>query len=147
MFPIAVPALRERRADIPQLVQHFAQKAARKLGRTLDGVAPAFIERASAHDWPGNIRELENLVERAMIVSNGGVLDGSALFASATAAAPPPVAAGAHPTLAEVERGHISRVLQSTGWVIEGERGAARVLGLNPSTLRGRLRKLGIRKA
>src|SRR5947208_4617751 len=69
VFPIVVPALRERRNDIPRLVQHFAAKTARKLGRAFDGVAPGFIERASAYDWPGNIRELENVVERAMIMS------------------------------------------------------------------------------
>jgi DNA-binding NtrC family response regulator len=147
VFPLIVPALRERRADIPQLVQHFAAKAARKLGRSLDGVAPGFIERASEHDWPGNIRELENLVERALILSNGGMLDGSALFAQPTASAAAAVVPDSHASLAEMERAHITRVLDRTRWVIEGEHGAARILGLNPSTLRGRLRKLGIRKS
>jgi formate hydrogenlyase transcriptional activator len=145
VFPIVVPPLRERRDDVPRLVQHFAAKAARKLGRTLDGVSPAFIERASAYDWPGNIRELENVVERAMIMSRGPMLDGAALLspsAGPTAPAPMPVAA----TLEEMERVHIRRVLEDTHWQIEGDRGAARALGLNPSTLRGRLRKLGIHK-
>ncbi len=148
VFPITVPPLRERRADIPQLVQHFAAKASRKLGRTLGEIAPAFIERACAYDWPGNIRELENMVERAMIMSDGSSLDGPALFAAPTAPATPssPASGVAHQTLAEMERSHIERVLAGTRWVIEGERGAARILGINPSTLRGRLRKLGIRK-
>src|SRR5688572_8537716 len=86
VFPITLPALRERREDIAGLVQHFAAKTARKLGRELHAVSPSFMERAAAYDWPGNIRELENLVERAMIMSRGPVLDGSALFSPAPAA-------------------------------------------------------------
>jgi DNA-binding NtrC family response regulator len=145
VFPIVVPPLRERRNDIPRLVQHFAEKTARKLGRPFEGVAPAFIERASAYDWPGNIREVENVVERAMIMSRGPLLDGADVLS------PGPVQRAAAPlpgeiTLEEMERAHIKRVLEGTRWQIEGERGAARILGLNPSTLRGRLRKLGIRK-
>jgi len=146
VFPILVPALRERRDDIPGLVRHFAAKAARKLGRTLDGISPAFVERARAYDWPGNIRELENLVERAIIMSNGGVLDAVELFSQAPPSEKAPSVAASDATLEEMERAHIRRVLERTRWVIEGERGAARILGLNPSTLRGRLRKLGIRK-
>jgi len=147
VFPIAMPPLRERRDDIPRLVQHFAAKAARKLGKTLEGIAPAFIEQASAYDWPGNIRELENLIERAMIMSDGTRLDAIELFSKASPSDKASPAAQADATLEEIERAHIRRVLERTRWAIEGERGAARLLGLNPSTLRGRLRKLGIRKA
>ena len=133
VFPIALPPLRERRADIPALVQHFAAKAARKLGRPPQ-LPAAFLERAAAYDWPGNIRELENMVERALI-------GGDAAFPA------PPVAPRTDGgTLEAVERRHIIDVLERTRWVIEGDKGAARLLGLNPSTLRGRLRKLGIRK-
>jgi formate hydrogenlyase transcriptional activator len=146
VFPISVPPLRERRDDIPALLRHFAAQAARRLGRELTGIAPAFVERARVHAWPGNIRELENLVERATIMSRGPVLDGSGLFTEQAPAAPAAAPAAATGTLEEVERAHIQRVLESTRWVIEGERGAARILGLNASTLRGRLRKLGIRK-
>ena len=146
VFPIAMPPLRERRDDIPRLVQHFAAKAARKLGKTLEGIAPAFIEQASAYDWPGNIRELENLIERAMIMSDGTRLDAIELFSKASPSDKASPAAQADATLEEIERAHIRRVLERTRWAIEGERGAARLLGLNPSTLRGRLRKLGIRK-
>jgi DNA-binding NtrC family response regulator len=142
-----VPPLRERRDDIPRLVQHFAGKTARKLGRALEGISPAFMERAKSYDWPGNIRELENVVERTLIMCAGPLLDGSDLFAT------PPVTGQAAPlvtsnaSLEEMEREHIRRVLEDTRWQIEGDRGAARILGLNPSTLRGRLRKLGIRKS
>ena len=86
VFPIALPPLRERREDIPHLLRHFAAKTARRLGRAIDGISPTFIERASAYDWPGNIRELENLVERTLIMSNGGTLDTNELYASPMAA-------------------------------------------------------------
>jgi len=146
VFPITMPPLRARRADIPRLVQHLAEKTARKLGRELEAVSPAFIERASAHDWPGNVRELENVIERALIMSGGTLLDGSDVF-SVVAEASKASASFAGQTLEAMERAYIVRVLEGAGWQIEGEGGAARILGLNPSTLRGRLRKLGIRKA
>jgi DNA-binding NtrC family response regulator len=145
VFPIVLPPLRERRADIPQLVQHLAEKTARKLGRELEAVSPAFIERAGAHDWPGNVRELENVIERALIMSGGTLLDGSDVF-SVVAAPSKASPSFAGQTLEAMERAYIERVLEGAGGQIEGERGAARILGLNPSTLRGRLRKLGIRK-
>ena len=144
VFPIALPPLRERREDIPELVQHLAEKAARRLGQTLEAVSPAFTARACAQAWPGNIRELENVIERALIMSGGALLDGADLFAPVAAAAPASQASGG--TLEDMERAYILRVLEGAQWQIEGERGAARLLGLNPSTLRGRLRKLGIRK-
>jgi DNA-binding NtrC family response regulator len=144
VFPIVLPPLRDRREDVPRLVEHFAAKMARRLGRTIDGLAPTFLQRAVGYDWPGNIRELENLVERALILSRGRMLDGSELFAAPAAAAS--AAPAADGSIEDVERSHIRRILDGTGWKIEGERGAALILGLNPSTLRGRMRKLGIRK-
>lgn len=144
IFPIRLPPLRERRGDIPLLLRHFAATTARRMGRAVDGISPEFIQRAAAYDWPGNIRELENLVERSLIMSRGGMLDASDLLASpGFSGSYLPPGAG---TLEGVERAHIRRVLEATDWRIEGNQGAARLLGLNPSTLRGRMRKLGIRK-
>jgi DNA-binding NtrC family response regulator len=150
VFPVTVPALRERREDVPLLVAHFLAKAARKLGKSFDGVSPAFLERAAAYDWPGNVRELENVVERAAILARGPVLESLEPFGTQAPAAARPEPRPAPPapsaTLEDVERAHVERVLGEVRWVIEGERGAAHVLGLNASTLRGRMRKLGIRK-
>ncbi len=146
VVPIALPPLRERREDIVPLLEHFAARTARRLGYVFDGIAPAFVERARAYDWPGNIRELANLVERALILSNGGVLDSGDLLAGPTRAAIESTPPG-NATLEEVERMHIRDVLERAHWKIEGARGAARLLGLNPSTLRGRMRKLDIRRA
>ena len=153
VFPVTVPALRERSEDIPLLVAHFLAKCERKLGKAFKGVAPGFLSSAIAYDWPGNVRELENAVERAAILSRGPLLDALESFGSST---PPPRAEQpqqppARPpaftgTLEDIERAHIQRVLQQAHWVIEGERGAALALGLNPSTLRSRMRKLAIRK-
>jgi DNA-binding NtrC family response regulator len=148
VFPIVLPPLRERRDDVPELLRHFVARTARRLGRTVEGVSPAFVERARAYDWPGNIRELENLVERALILWRGGALDGSDLFPAL--GGPLRLAASDSGSdggnLEELERAHIRRVLEDLSWRIEGENGAARRLGLNPSTLRGRMRKLGIRR-
>jgi DNA-binding NtrC family response regulator len=151
VFPVTVPALRERREDIPLLIGHFLAKAARKLGKSFEGVAPTFLARATSYDWPGNVRELENVVERAAILARGPVLEATEHFGAPAASAAPaspdaPSPAPVVGTLEEVERVHIQRVLEQVHWVIEGEQGAALALGLNPSTLRGRMRKLGIRK-
>jgi formate hydrogenlyase transcriptional activator len=149
VFPIHLPPLRERRDDIPMLLDHFVGTTARRLGRPVDGISPAFVARARAHDWPGNVRELENVVERALIMSRGGVLDAVGLLAGSVDAAgaePAHAVAASDGTLEEVERAHIRRVLEAAGWQVEGDDGAAHRLGLNPSTLRGRMRKLGIRR-
>jgi DNA-binding NtrC family response regulator len=146
VFPIVLPPLRERREDIPLLVERFAAIAARKVGRPLTAISPGFLERARSYDWPGNIRELENVVERSLLMSRDGTLEAHHIAFETGAPGEP---AGTPPhgaTLEDVERAHIRSVLDRSGWKIEGERGAAATLGLNPSTLRGRMRKLGIRK-
>ena len=139
VFPIRVPALRERVGDVALLVRHFMDDAARKLGRTFTGVAPASLASLERYAWPGNVRELQNVVDRAAIVSSGPLLEIVDSFDRGVR--------NAGGTLDEVERDYIVQVLEETNWVIEGPDGAAKRLGLNPSTLRGRMRKLGIAKS
>lgn len=139
VFPLTVPPLRDRRSDIPVLAQHFLEKAGSNLGKHFEGLAPDSLAELMRYTWPGNVRELENVIERAAILSPGPLLEIESLSAS-------PRETASSSTLDDVERAHILSVLEETGWVIEGERGAATALGLNPSTLRGRLRKLGIKK-
>jgi len=147
VFPLTLPPLRERREDIPRLIRHFVSRAERKLGKPLGEIASALTDRAMIYDWPGNVRELENYVERSAILGKAAPLEAADLPpAQANQAAKPAMTQPSSKTLEDVERSHILRVLEQTQWAIEGERGAARILGLNPSTLRGRLRKLGIRK-
>jgi transcriptional regulator with GAF, ATPase, and Fis domain len=147
VFPITLPPLRERRDDIPALVRHFASKAARKLGRPPDAISPEFIEKARTYDWPGNIRELENLVERALIMGDGQAFSVAERASQGDGAARrQAMAPDSLASLEEIERAHIRQVLQEVSWKIEGNAGAARILGLKPSTLRARLHKLGIRK-
>jgi DNA-binding NtrC family response regulator len=147
VFPITLPPLRERRGDIPQLVRHVVARVARRLGRQVDHVSPAFIAWACAYDWPGNVRELENVVERALILSSGGLLEAvDGLAASPIENRADLQMPSAIASLQVVEQTHIRRALDATGWTIEGDNGAARLLGLPASTLRGRMRKYGIRK-
>lgn len=144
VFPIALPPLRERQGDIPLLAQHFIEKLTRKLGKSLTGLTPAALAKLTQHSWPGNIRELHNVLERAAILAQEPVIDSDQLLDMPLQANDTPRHTG---TLEEVERDHICRVLANTQGVIEGQQGAANLLGLNPSTLRNRMRKLGIRKA
>ncbi len=148
VFPVTLPPLRERREDIPLLVSHFLERTTRRIGRQFTGISDNFIDEAMQYAWPGNIRELENVIERAAILSPGPELQllvplgGSKTVLTSAEVAPESLTG----TLAEVERDYIVQVLERHGWVIEGPKGAAPELGLNPSTLRGRMRKLGINK-
>jgi PAS domain S-box-containing protein len=140
VFPITVPPLRQRKEDIPNLVEHFVHKSARKLGKTITSVSPRAMQSLQAHSWPGNVRELANVIERAVIQTQGTVLH---LVESLQPLEEP---AAAVKSLEEIEREHVIRTLDSCGWRIEGPYGAAKILGLNPSTLRARLAKLGIQR-
>ena len=151
VFPLVVPPLRDRRPDIPALVARFLEKSSRKLGKAFEGVSPEFIERAMAYQWPGNVRELENVIERAAILSRGPLLEplGWSLareHAESVTGASVEAADRSIKTLLDMEREHIQRALEQSRWVVEGDHGAARALGVKPSTLRGRMRKLGIGK-
>ena len=143
VFPITVPALRERRTDIPMLVRHLVARFAKALGKRIDTVPPDVMRVLETYDWPGNVRELENVIQRAIILSSGPVLSiGEAWIPSLE-----PVPVGENVTLIEIERRHIANVLQTSQWRIEGPGGAAHILGMKPSTLRSRMVKLGIVRA
>jgi formate hydrogenlyase transcriptional activator len=141
VFPIALPPLRERREDIPLLVRHFAQVYGTRLRKAITTIPRQGLEALQAYRWPGNVRELEHVVERAVILARDGTLALEDTFAALPRAAEAVTSAL---TLAEVERQHIQQVLQATQGRIEGPRGAAMRLGLHPSTLRGRMQRLGV---
>ena len=146
VFPIFIPPLRERRGDIPALVNYFMQKKSReiKLGH-VPTLASAALDRLMAYDWPGNVRELENAVERALILCQGKPLTFADLdFSPPHVPERTPEREDGLLTLDQAMGGHISRVLKMTGGKVEGKEGAAELLGLNPGTLRHRMRKLGI---
>jgi len=142
VFPITMPPLRMRRDDVPQLVHHCIDKYARKIGRSIRSVPKTVMKSLHEYSWPGNVRELEHIVERAVITSTGPVLQ---LADRLEHEAPEPKEA-ALKDLAAMEREHILKVLQRTRWKINGEGGAASLLGMNPSTLRFRIKKLGIER-
>ncbi len=143
VFPIHVPPLRERTEDIPLLARHFVEKYMRIMKKRIERISPSAMDRLMQYPWPGNIRELENLVERALILSKGPILEmEEELFPSATAGGPSPRLM----TLQEMEQDYIVKVLERTRWVIGGPKGAAKILDVHPNTLRSRLPKLGIKK-
>jgi len=142
VFPIHVPPLRDRVEDIPMLVRHFAQHYARQMNRVIDTVPSETMEALVRHTWPGNIRELQNLIEHSVILSGGPVLQVPLAVIRSTT--PPTVAGAKRQTMEEAEREHIRATLKDTKWVISGPRGAAAILGMNRSTLQFRMKKLGI---
>ncbi len=147
VFPIAVPPLRARREDIPLLVWHFLGHLSRTLGKKIDRVQAPTMQRLVEYDWPGNIRELKNVLERGVILSPGSTLFLEELDeASRTAQAAAP-GVGTARTLEDVEREHILRALESCDWRVRGKDNAASRLGLNASTLYSRMKKLGIRRS
>jgi DNA-binding NtrC family response regulator len=146
VFPIQVPPLRQRLEDIPLLVWHFIESRNRALNRTITKVPRSAMAALQAYAWPGNVRELQNVIERAMILSRGSVLRIEDAFGLGAEARGEAGRRSSAESLQDVERAHIVRVLNSCGWTIEGRGQAADRLGLNPSTLRNRMRKLSIRR-
>jgi PAS domain S-box-containing protein len=147
VYPITVPPLRDRRGDIPPLVQHFAQHYAQQRGKRIDEVPAELMRRLQTYDWPGNVRELQNVIERAVLTSTGDVLKLAEPLQNAaidTAADAANEFGEGLRTLDQVERRYIERVLASTRGKISGTGGAAEVLGLHANTLRYRMKKLGI---
>jgi DNA-binding NtrC family response regulator len=142
VFPIDVPALRERSEDIPLLVHHFARRFARRMNRTIETIPAETMAALTRYPWPGNIRELQNLIERAVIVSHGPVLQ--VPLQDLDNRTSPRGDNGKDQTLEAAERAHILAILKETRWVLAGPRGAAARLGMNRSTLQFRLKKLGI---
>ncbi len=142
VFPIESPPLRERKEDITLLVKHFVDKYGAKLGKQINVIPSKVLQALEAYNWPGNIRELENLIERAVIISTGNKLD----FGEWTPKNKTSVTAGKKPTLATLEKKYIIEILHLTNWRVSGDRGAAKILGLNPKTLDSKMRKLNIKR-
>ncbi len=142
VFPIPIPSLRDRKDDIPLLVRHFVSKYGAKMGKRIESVSQTAIESFKSYPWPGNIRELQNVIERAMILSQSTELELGDWLPRKS-----PSPAGSETlTLQEIERAHVLSVLDLTNWRVSGERGAAELLGLKPTTLEARMKKLGIRR-
>ncbi len=141
VFPLEVPALRKRRSDIPLLVSFFMSRLAKKLGKPLEGVSRRTMERLVNYSWPGNVREMENVIERAAILAQAPLIEIADDMLPASEAVH-----DAARTLEDIEREHIVSTLKGTSGVIEGPKGAATILGLHPNTLRSRMKKLGIER-
>jgi formate hydrogenlyase transcriptional activator len=149
VFPITLPPLRERRSDIPLLAEHFVEKFARQQGKAIDTIPDEVMAALVHHDWPGNIRELQNVIERSVIMTTGLVLSrqttapltAGEVLPSGAAAVVVPVSIK---TMADAERAHITATLRETQWVVGGPRGAAARLGLPRTTLMSRMQRLGI---
>lgn len=140
VFPVVLPALRERRQDIPALAEHFVARVAARMSKSVRAITQEDLARLQNYTWPGNIRELENVIERAMILSQGPTLQIPLLHNATT----PETSILDGGDLASVNRAHIISVLEATGWVVSGPHGAAARLGVKRSTLNYRMRKLGI---
>jgi PAS domain S-box-containing protein len=143
VFPITVPPLRQRKEDIPPMVEHFVNGFSKKLGKPINSISAATLKKLQDYSWPGNVRELANVIERAVINAQGSVLHIADQFEQLQSEE----LSISIKTLEEMEKEYITRILDDTAWRIEGPNGAARILGLNPSTLRTRMIKLGIQKS
>jgi len=142
VFPVICPPLRDRKEDIPLLVKHFCQKHEGKVGKKITHIPARVMTALETYDWPGNIRELENIIERALILSRNSSLDYGEWIPTGKKAVRP----GSLSKLEDVEKDHILEALKKTGWKVSGEKGAAKLLGLNATTLEARMKKWGIRR-
>ena len=160
VFPVQLPPLRERREDIPPLGHYFVRRFSLKIGRKITRIQRETMERLVSYNWPGNVRELENVIERTVILSRGSELEVAPDVLAEMAAVAHTQASAPHPlrrksvlevsspqSIDQVERNHILEVLMRTNWRIEGTEGAAALLNLNPSTLRSRMKKLGVQRS
>jgi formate hydrogenlyase transcriptional activator len=140
VFPVPLPPLRARREDIPALVEHFVEIYARRIGRPIDQISPETMSELTSYAWPGNIRELQNFIERSVILTSGNVLESplASLRSAAEVQTLGPI------TMEDAERDHIRKTLEQTRWVVSGPNGAAARLGIKRSTLYFRMQKLGI---
>ena len=146
VYPITVPPLRKRREDIPLLVEHFISLLAPAMGKKIEMIPRQALAKLNSYDWPGNIRELRNVVERSIITSTNATLQVSDDLLAMHSLPAVSSADGANASLDEVQRFHILSILEKTDWKIEGSNGAAEILQLKPSTLRHRMKKLGIKR-
>ena len=155
VFPMTLPPLRERRDDIPLLVEHFVEKFARQQSKAIDAIPDEVMMALARHDWPGNIRELQNVIERGVVMTTGRILSWrtAACLAPADvqsrvpAVSVPTASEAVSRTLVDAERAHITAVLRETNWLVGGPRGAAAQLGVPRTTLIARMQRLGIAKA
>jgi len=148
VYPISVPSLKKRRDDITLLVEFFVPKLASRMGKHIDQISPWSMEQLVDYDWPGNVRELKNVLERAVITSSGSVLRLPTALVTEMKNGPSNAsehADGLAP-LVSVEKAHILKILEATAWRIDGPKGAAKILEINSSTLRSRMKKLGIKR-
>ena len=152
VFPVSVPPLRARREDIPLLIRHFIEKHAARMGKRIDGVAPATMQALVAHSWPGNVRELEHFIERSVILSRGAELEPPLSELAGPSSSPAVVDASAVSAVGEpltrrdAEREHVLRTLKETAWVIGGRTGAAARLGMKRTTLQSLIKRLGLER-
>jgi formate hydrogenlyase transcriptional activator len=166
VFPVFIPPLRERRDDIRQLVLHFVEVFSRRMGKRIEHIPQTTMDAFSTYHWPGNVRELQNLVERAVIRSDNGVLPNPLSRSQVCGGSVHKLEAELLPkesgwkiepgavsdpestdSLEDIQRQHVLRVLERTGWVISGRKGAGAILNVHPNTLRSLMNRLGIRRA
>jgi len=143
VFPVPLPPLRARREDIPALVEHFVEIYSRRMNKQIDQISPETMTELTSYAWPGNIRELQNFIERSIILTSGNVLE-SPLASLRNAGE---VESLGPTTMEDAEREHIRKILEQTRWVVSGPNGAAARLGIKRSTLYFRMQKLGISRA